>query len=125
MDTIAISKLGTIGIVNIAQMLAAGRTPESRKRLADEAGIPPDIILELVKLSDLARIEGVKHKRARLYYEAGVDCPETAARWEPGDLRKMLVEFVERSGFDGIAPLPKEVQHFVRTARMLPKIVEY
>ena len=30
-----------------------------------------------------------------------------------------------RTHFDGIAPLPKEVQSTIATARKLPKIVEY
>jgi hypothetical protein len=37
----------------------------------------------------------------------------------------MLVEFVERGGFGGIAPLPKEVRNAIATAKQLPRIVEY
>ena len=47
------------------------------------------------------------------------------AQWEPDDLREMLVEFVERAGFEGIAPLPKELHNAVETARSLPRIVAY
>ena len=84
-----------------------------------------DVILELVKLSDLARIPGVKGVRARLYCDAGVDTMEKMAEWRPEELRQMVDEFVERTGFEGIAPLPAEARFTVAQAKRLPKIVEY
>ena len=117
--------LESVGIMDIVQMVEAGETPQSRQALADETGIPVEAILEYVKLSDLARIPGLKGIRARLYYEAGVDTVENLASWEPESLRLRLLDYVEQSGFDGIAPLPKETQHSVETARKLPRVVEY
>jgi hypothetical protein len=67
----------------------------------------------------------VKSVRARLYYDAGVDTVEKMAEWDPEELREMLIAFVEQTGFDGVAPLPKEARNTVETARKLPKIVEY
>jgi len=55
------------GIVTVEQMLDAGKTREGRGELAKKTGVPPDSILELVKLSNLARIIGLKKKRARLF----------------------------------------------------------
>jgi hypothetical protein len=123
-DPANIARLEALHIENVDQMLDAGRTPQMRQSLADQTGIPLDVILEFVSLSDLARLGAVRSVRARLYYEAGLT-PESIATWEPEELRVMLVEFVERTGFDGIAPLPKEVQHLVSDARRLPKIVVY
>jgi len=120
-----VARLKAAGIANVEHMLDAGSTPEARQRLADQTGVPPDAVLELVKLSDLSRIPGVKGVRARLYYDAGADTPQQLAQWDPEALRTMLIAFVERTGFDGIAPLPKEVEHTVATARQLPRIVEY
>jgi hypothetical protein len=67
-----------------------------------------DSITELVKLSDLARIPGLKKVRARLYYNAGLDTVEKIAHWNPEEMRRMLCQFIKRTGFKGIAPLPKE-----------------
>jgi len=120
-----IERLRAVGIRNAAQMLAAGETAEKRVALAREAGIPDEAILELVKLSDLARLPGVKGIRARLYYDAGVDCVEKMAAWEPEALRVMVAEYVQRTGFEGIAPLPAEARSTVANARKLPKVVEY
>jgi predicted flap endonuclease-1-like 5' DNA nuclease len=117
--------LAGAGIRNVKQMLEAGQTPDARQELADKTGLPLDAILEFVKLSDLARIPGIKSIRARLYHDAGVDTIEKMAHRDPAELRAMLIEFVERTGFDGIAPLPAEAAFSVARARELPKIVEY
>jgi len=117
-----VAKLEAQSVENIDQMLDAGRTPALRQKLAEQTGIPLDAILELVTLSDLARLGGVRSVRARLYHDAGLTT-ENLATWEPEALRTMLVEWVEKTNFQGIAPLPKEVQHLVADARRLPKLV--
>lgn len=118
-------KLFAVGIKDVSEMLQAGRTKDKREALSKSSGVPLDEILELVKLSDLARIPGLKNIRARLYYEAGVDSIEKLASWKAEELRAMLIDFVEETGFDGIAPWPKEAKSAVETARRLPRIVEY
>ncbi len=120
-----VAKLEAVGIVTVEHMLAAGKTPEARQELAKQTGVSPQAILELVKLSDLSRLGAVKAVRARLYYDAGLDTPDKFTQWEPEALRQMLVEFVERTGFDGIAPLPKELRNTITTARRLPEAVQY
>ena len=120
-----VEKLASHGIRNVDQMREAGRTPGDRQELAQRTGIPLDAILEYVKLSDLARIQGLKGIRARLYYDAGVDTLEKLSRWDPEELRAMLNDFVKRTGFEGIAPLPKEAASAVATARRLQSVVEY
>ena len=119
-----IAKLEAIGVRNVDQMLAAGRTQAKREALAQQADIPEAAVLELVKLSDLARMPGVKGIRARLYYDAGVDSIEQMARWEPEALRLMVTDYIQRTGFEGIAPLPAEVRFTVAYAKKLPKVVE-
>jgi hypothetical protein len=124
-DAEHVEKLAAAGIKTAGKMLAAGRTAEKRADLAQNTGIPEEAILELVKLSDLARLPGVKGIRARLYYDAGVDCVEKMADCEAEVLLALTAEFVERTGFDGIAPLPKEVSSTIANAKRLPQIVEY
>lgn len=120
-----IDKLDDLGIINADQMLAASTTSEDRKKLAKSTGIPQSAILELVKLSDLARIPGIKSVRARLYYDAGIDTVEKIAALEPEELREIVVDYVDESGFDGIPTLPAEAQFTVEKARQLTSIVEY
>jgi predicted flap endonuclease-1-like 5' DNA nuclease len=120
-----LKKLENAEIRNVSEMIEAGRTPAKRKELSAKTGVPVAIVLELVKLSDLARIQGVKGIRARLYYDAGVDTLEKLAEWNSQELRMMLTRFVEKTGFEGMAPLPKEVYNAVQIAKRFPKIVEY
>jgi hypothetical protein len=120
-----VERLAAAGIKTAEQMLAAGQTAEKRTALAQDTGIPEAAILELVKLSDLARLPGVKGIRARLYYDAGVDCVEKMAACKTGALLALTAEYVERTGFNGLAPLPKEVSSTIANAKRLPRIVEY
>jgi predicted RecB family nuclease len=124
-DAEHVEKLAAAGIKTAEQMLAAGQTAEKRAALAQDTGIPEEAILELVKLSDLARLPGVKGIRARLYYDAGVGCVEEMADCEAEALLALTAEFVERTGFDGIAPLPKEVSSTIANAKRLPRVVEW
>jgi hypothetical protein len=120
-----VKNLAALGIKNCNHMLEAGKTQNNRQELSRKTGIPIDSIVELVKLSDLARLPGVKGVRARLYYDAGVDTVEKMAGWDPEHLRDMIVDYVERTGFDGIATLPGEARYTVDKAKKMPKIVEY
>lgn len=124
-DEIDIARLRQVGIRDSQQMLAAGRTPQMRSDLAARSGVAPQAILELVMLSDLARLPGLKEVRARLYYNAGVRTPGEIAKWEIEALRLKLEDFVQRTNFPGIPPLPKEVQSTIESARRLQALVEY
>lgn len=119
-----IARLEAHYIENTDQMVDAGRTPLLRQALVEQTGLPLEVILEYVTLSDLARLRAVRSVRARLYFDAGLT-PEIIATWEANELHTMLTAFVHRTGFDGIAPLPKEVCNLVTEARSLPKIVQY
>lgn len=125
LDRAQLARLEALGVANVEQMLDAGRTPAMRRELAERADVPVEVILELVKLSDLARLSGVKGVRARLYYQAGADTVERLAAAEPEALLRRLAELVERAEFAGIAPLPLEVQHTLAAARQLPRLVEW
>jgi hypothetical protein len=113
------------GIRNADQMLARGASPSHRKVLSKELNIPLRIITEIVKLSDLSRLRGVKGVRARLYYDAGYDTLDKLAVCDPERLRKELEDFVKKTKFDGIAPLPKEVVSTIERAKKLQRIVKY
>jgi len=120
-----VKKLAAAGITDAPQMLEAGRTLKDREALAKSTGIPLSAILELVKLSDLSRIGGVKGIRARLYYDAGIDTVSKLARWEPEKLRAFITEYIDSSGFKGIAPTPKEARNTIVDARKLDSVIEY
>ena len=120
-----VDRMAEIGIRYVNQMLESGSTDQDRENLSIVTGIPASEILEFVKLSDLARIPGVKGIRSRLYYDAGIDTVEKMAAWDPERLVDKISEFVAESGFDGIPTLPAEARYTINKAKTLPKIVEY
>jgi hypothetical protein len=111
-------------INNINQMLKAGKTPEMRRQLTEKTGVPENAILEFVRLSDLARIQGIKSIRARLYLDAGIDSIEKMASMTKEEILKATRKFIEETYFDGIPPLPGEVEFSINKAKKLPIIVE-
>lgn len=120
-----LAALASLNIENTAQMLKAGSTSASRQALAEKTGLPQEMILELVKLSDLARIPGIKGIRARLYHDAGFDTIQKLAQSQVDEVLQITQDFVCKTGFDGIAPLPAEISFSIKTARSLPQLIEY
>lgn len=123
-DPDSTDRLAAIGISNIKDLLAAGGTPADRESLATRAGLPVDKVTELVKLSDLARIPGIKGVRARLYHDAGIETVEALAEWAADELHEHLARFCAETRFEGATPLPKEIEYSIVKARGLsPTIV--
>ena len=120
-----VSRLEAVGIADIRQMIGSGRTHDARKRLAEITGISTEGILELVKLSNLARLTGIKGIRARLYHDAGLDTWDKIAVLDVDELRDICTRFVEATGFPGIPPTPKEAAFTISSAETLPRTVEW
>ncbi|UCG01920.1 MAG: DUF4332 domain-containing protein [Candidatus Heimdallarchaeota archaeon] len=117
--------LGSIGIKTAQQLLGKGRTPTERKELTKESGIPVDYILELVKLSNLARIGGLKKKRARLFYDAGFDTLDKITAKDTNELINEIETFIEKTGFKGRGVSTSEAKYTISTAKFLQRIIEY
>jgi site-specific recombinase XerD len=124
-DRTIVDKLAKAGIVNTYQMIEAARSAELRENLAAHTGIEMERILEYLKLSDLSRLKGMKGVRVRLYYDAGVDTLDKLSSWDPEELRKMLIDFVRRTSFEGIPPLPKEVSTTIEAAKKLERLIDF
>lgn len=124
-DLEAVEVLKKHGISTAPQMIEAGKNPAARAALAQKTGLSEGVILELVKLSDQSRIGGHKRVRARLFHNAGLDTLDKIAAMEPEEVRTILIEYIDRTGFPGIPSTPKEAAHSVMLARYLPRLVEY
>ncbi|MHA2271361.1 MAG: DUF4332 domain-containing protein [Candidatus Hodarchaeales archaeon] len=121
-----IKLLASNGIRNAQQLLDLGQTKEGRETLAKKCDVPNNFILELVKLANLARIPGLKKKRARLFYDAGLDTLDKIAAYDDSEvMRKDLVDFVKRSGFEGTPSTSGEAAHTLLLAKYLERIIEY
>lgn len=124
-DSSHIRDLSSIGIKTAQDMLDVGKTKLDREQLGLKTKIPIESILKLVKLSNLARLPGVKKKRAKLYYDAGFDTIEKIAQLDPKELREQLRKFIQETSFPGIPPVLGEVANSVALARYLPRIIEW
>jgi hypothetical protein len=118
--------LSSHGVRTAAQLLAITRSKTDREKLSEKSKIPEDSIFELVKLSNLARIPGLKQKRARLFYDAGLDTLDKIASYkDPKDLVNHFATFVERTGFDGRAVSLAEAQLTLGMAQYLKPITVF
>lgn len=124
-DTSAIDALARVGIRSATRLLEVAADSHQRAGLASRTGISPVTLDELVRLSDLARISGLKGIRARLYLDAGVGSVADLATRDPADLLATLKDFVDASSFDGTVPSDGEVRHAVAQARRLDPLVEW
>ena len=106
-------------------MIEAGKTKSQRLSLAKKVDIPYDDILELVKLSDLSRVGYVRTKFTRLFYNAGIDTPAELSKWDVKKLRSYLNDYIEKSGWEGIAPYPSDLSNYIEDAKGLSQIIEY
>ena len=119
-----IKKLSEVGIKNVEQMLESGKTIKQRIELSKQLEIPEEVILELVKLSDITRMGYIKKKLSRLYYDSGLDSPMKVAKFEPDMLYNHFKKFVEETGWDGMVPNPSDLVSNIKSARSLRKVVE-
>ncbi|MFX0124155.1 MAG: DUF4332 domain-containing protein [Candidatus Hodarchaeota archaeon] len=120
-----VDNLAKIGVKSTNQMIESGKTKSQRLALAKKANIPYDVILELVKLSDLSRIGYVRSKFTRLFYNAGIETPAELSKWDVKELRNHLIDYIEKSGWKGIAPFPSDLSNYIKNARSLPQIINY
>ena len=120
-DQDTVKKLSAIGISTVNQLLRKGSTPERRQALAESSGAPLDSISELFSLSQLSRLPGLKKVRGRLFYEAGLASLDAIAALDAGKIRSLLQDYIDRTGFRGVAPTVGEAEVAVTMAQFLPK----
>lgn len=120
-----IKKLKTIEITDVSIMLKEGKTIEKRKEMANRLKISYDVILELVKISDLTRIGYVKGKLTRLFYNAGTQTPAIIRKWKAEDLREHFSRYIQESSWEGIVPNLSDLKNNIESSNKIPDIIEY
>jgi hypothetical protein len=101
-------------------------TPEDRNELVKRYQIEYDDILELTRLTDVARLKYVGPKFARLLIESGYDTVEKIADSENDELYHALIRINEEKGIYkgkfGIEDLQSWVNSVVRE---VPLVIQY
>lgn len=122
---VSASKLKSVGVDTVEELLTMGSSPKGRETLAESTGISPKLILEWVNLADLMRINGVGEEMSDLLEEAGVDTVvELAARNAP-NLHQKLVEVNNAKSLVRQLPSEAMVTDWITQAKALPRAVEY
>jgi hypothetical protein len=120
-----IERLASGGIKNTKDLFDRAKTKSQRAELSETLGIPPQVILELTKLSDLVRIVGVGPVFARILYEAGVDNLEAFVNGSPEELIDRIQAVIASKGYPRVSLTEKDIIYCLETAVLLPQVVEY
>ena len=124
-DTAHAEQLAAVGIKHSKHLFERAQTPGDRTALSEATSLPADLLLEWVKLSDLARIPGLGPVFVRLFYEAGADTLEKLARWDPGALSQKAHVVNRERRLSKVVPSLKDIAHYVDMAGALPKVIQY
>lgn len=116
--------LGSMGIHNVAQLLAATGHPEDRAELASALQIDDDVLLELVNRADMTRISGLSVMTIELLVQAGVDRVVELRRRIPENLHGKLLSIAIHQHLPNL-PRLEDVRHWVREAKQLERAVYY
>jgi hypothetical protein len=120
-----IDKLAAVGIKHSKHLFKRGQTRKEREELAAATGVSMGSLLELAKLSDLARVRGIGAAFTRLFYETGADTIEKLSRWDPEALFQKAHEVNKEKGVTKVVPPLKDFVQYVTIAKDLPKLIEY
>jgi hypothetical protein len=118
--------LDQIGIRNSLQFFPHVLTREKRNTFAKQVGIEEQDILEMTKLTDVARLKYVGPRFARLLVQTQFDTVEKIANSNFGELHRALVRANEESGIHrgklGIDDMKSWINMVVQD---VPQVIEY
>ena len=124
-DSEYIERLAAVGIKHTKRLFERARFKRDRAELSRLVNVPSDALLELVKLSDLARIGGVGPVFARIFLDAGIDTLEKLSNSSADEVFERTIAVNKEKGYTKVMATLKDVKVCVNTARELPKVIEY
>ena len=124
-DPEVINKFEAIGIKNTRHLFDRGQTRSEREQLSRQTGLPESVVLEMVRIADLARIWGVGPFFTRILYEAGYDSVEAVADADLDKMYQKVNQINKERGYTSIMASKGEVGMCIQYAKQLPLVVEY
>ena len=124
-DSEYIERLAAVGIKHTKHLFERARFKRDRAQLSRLVNVPSGALLELVKLSDLARIGGVGPVFARIFLDAGIDSLEKLSDSSADEVFERTIAVNKEKGYTEVMATLKDVKLCVNTARELPKVIEY
>jgi hypothetical protein len=119
-----VERLTALGITHSRQLFERAGSKKGRAALSREAKVPAAALLELVKLSDLARAGWVGPIFARLFYAAGVDTVAKLAESTPDALYARLMAVNAAQKLTKGHFTVKDVALCIEISKALPKEIE-
>jgi len=123
-DPATVENLAALGISNTKQLYENALSRQQRAELAQQAGIEPATLLELIKLSDLSRVYGVGPVFARLLYDAGIDSVRAIARADSSRLFDKLAKAYLAAGNSRVDFKERDVAFCIQMAGRLTGSIE-
>lgn len=121
-----IRKLRQLGIKTTEQLFPHVLTRKSRREFAKQNHIEEQDLLELTKLTDVARTKWVGPKFARLLLESGYDTVEKIAAADYRELHQALVRANESSGiYQGKFGIEDMKTWIAVVAQTVPQVIQY
>ncbi|MBM3136681.1 MAG: DUF4332 domain-containing protein [Chloroflexi bacterium] len=118
-------KLQSAGVKTVEKLLKLGATAAGRDKLAKDADISRDLILEWVNHADLWRIKGVGEEYSDLLEEAGVDTVVELAQRRADNLFAKMNEANMSKKLVRRLPTEAQVDDWISQAKKLPRVVSY
>lgn len=112
-------------ITTCSQLLAAAGGYQEREALARATRLSFDVLTELVRRADMARVNGVGSVFGLMLEELGVHDVASLAQHQPAELHERLRAYNQEERLARRSPTPEEVSDWVAQARRLPRLVTY
>lgn len=119
------AKLQEAGIKTTEDLLKECATPAGRKKVAEETGISPKLILKWTNHADLFRIKGVAGQFAELLEASGVDTVKEFRHRVAANLHPKMEEVNEEKKLCHRVPSVSELEKMIEEAKNLEPMITY
>lgn len=118
-------RLHAIGITSVEALLEHGRTPQTRRDIAQKIGVTMSRLSGWVNRADLARVKGIGGEYADLLDAAGVVTVPDLAKQTPDLLHQQLQRINRTKRLVRRVPSKRRLEVWIELATELPPVVEY
>lgn len=120
-----IQKLSKIGIKNTEQLFPYIQTPQDRYKLANENQITDEEMMDLTRLTDVARTKWVGPKFARLLVESGYDSVAKISEANVEELYRALIQTNEEMNIYKGKFGKEDMKAWISIVRDVPRTIQY
>jgi predicted flap endonuclease-1-like 5' DNA nuclease len=119
------NRLRNAGVATVKDLLRKGATRTGRRSLAYKVGVAPAELLKWVYRADFFRVRGIGTQYSSLLESAGVNTVADLSMRNPAVLCERLREINREKKLVRRTPPAKTVERWVKSAKILKRVVEY